>query len=588
MREIQYSIWCSKSTTPNHLKAIGCLLICIRQPIPPRQAASLNNMSCSYNSETELHPFAFRTHTHAMGRVVSAYVKHASDGSWQQIGKRNPQWPQLFQSSPNKVVIKKGDFMAATCRFDSSDKDVSTPMGSMGVDEMCNFYMMFYRDVNAADPFPYGAGCGMNEKPELVAKEYPMEGSTLLPAHPEWEHMAHQSGKPFGVVEKEKISSIGDEKLGQVSGLAFDNLGNIVVFHRGSRTWSYMTFTGDNVLQDKTPIATPTLLVEEWAEARIKSNWLLSMGKICSTCHTIQNDELTPVWELGTKFQPGSDRNHFCKPAGVAVSRADGTVRAVLAGVGSCFSTPEGRCSKFGSRLLLPSHDISLDERNSKVYVADRENGRVQVFNDQGDPMFEVRNPKLFESVYSAHFCDEHGLLFIPGSGSNNGQVDTNKNEINISFRPKSDQFRRPHIIRAKGNTVYVGEIDEAGGILWRLDIRQKRTQRQWKGLLLSPANQKIVEENWLTSILVMLLLVSGSYLVCYLFWKKCCGCYKNKSPQDGIDRTGFKPLKTLEAEDDSDLKVTKISPLLVPNQCEQELVLLLSSQILFVCLKML
>lgn len=26
-------------------------------------------------------------------------------------------------------MIRKGDFMAATCRFDSSDKDVMVPMG---------------------------------------------------------------------------------------------------------------------------------------------------------------------------------------------------------------------------------------------------------------------------------------------------------------------------------------------------------------------------------------------------------------------------------------------------------------------------
>lgn len=58
-------------------------------------------MSCSYNSDTELHPFAFRTHTHAMGRVVSAYVKKAPDGKWSQIGKRNPQWPQVSAEVKN-------------------------------------------------------------------------------------------------------------------------------------------------------------------------------------------------------------------------------------------------------------------------------------------------------------------------------------------------------------------------------------------------------------------------------------------------------------------------------------------------------
>lgn len=46
----------------------------------------------------------------------------------------------------------------------------------MGKDEMCNFYMMFYRDANSDDPFPYGAGCFMNENSQLLADEYPQDG----------------------------------------------------------------------------------------------------------------------------------------------------------------------------------------------------------------------------------------------------------------------------------------------------------------------------------------------------------------------------------------------------------------------------
>lgn len=54
------------------------------------------------------------------------------------------------------------------------------------------------------------------------------------------EHMAHQMVKPFGVVEKAKYQTIGSEKLGQISGLSFDNYGNIVVFHRSKRIWDAM------------------------------------------------------------------------------------------------------------------------------------------------------------------------------------------------------------------------------------------------------------------------------------------------------------------------------------------------------------
>lgn len=110
----------------------------------------------------------------------------------------------------------------------------------MGVDEMCNFYMMYYRRATDPDPFPYGGACTYNENPELVNREYPKEGTTLLPSHPEWEHMAHQTMKPFGVAERARLSHVGDIKLGQVSGLAFDNRGRVVIFHRHTTTWSFM------------------------------------------------------------------------------------------------------------------------------------------------------------------------------------------------------------------------------------------------------------------------------------------------------------------------------------------------------------
>lgn len=107
----------------------------------------------------------------------------------------------------------------------------------MGVDEMCNFYMMFYRDANEPDPFPNGAVCGFNENPQLMATEYPTEGTTLLPSHPELEHHAHQASKPLGIVDKFAIKQLGDVTFGQISGMAFDNDGNLVIFHRGSRVW---------------------------------------------------------------------------------------------------------------------------------------------------------------------------------------------------------------------------------------------------------------------------------------------------------------------------------------------------------------
>lgn len=113
------------SVKPKYLAAV--YLFVSGESIPPHQDATFNNVSCSYQGSTKLYPFAFRTHTHGMGRAVSAYFKH--DGKWTKIGKRNPQWPQLFQAVDRKLEINTGDFMAAMCRFDSHDQNKPVSMG---------------------------------------------------------------------------------------------------------------------------------------------------------------------------------------------------------------------------------------------------------------------------------------------------------------------------------------------------------------------------------------------------------------------------------------------------------------------------
>ncbi|KHJ91306.1 copper type II ascorbate-dependent monooxygenase domain protein [Oesophagostomum dentatum] len=194
---------------PANLAAV--LLFVSGEPIPPGKNQVQINTSCIYDRDVDIHPFAFRTHTHAMGRVVSAYYKH--EGEWFKIGARNPQWPQLFETITSNPVIKKGDLMASTCRFDSHDKKVPVAMGSMGVNEMCNFYMMFYYDATKENPFPWGAYCAGHDHAEEMQREYPKEGTQLLPSHPELEHHAHQSSgfKPLRTEETVGLVSDGSE-----------------------------------------------------------------------------------------------------------------------------------------------------------------------------------------------------------------------------------------------------------------------------------------------------------------------------------------------------------------------------------------
>ena len=49
--------------------------------------------SCHIDEPVELHPFAFRVHTHKLGTAVSGWK--INNGNWELIGKRNPQKPQV-------------------------------------------------------------------------------------------------------------------------------------------------------------------------------------------------------------------------------------------------------------------------------------------------------------------------------------------------------------------------------------------------------------------------------------------------------------------------------------------------------------
>ncbi|XP_067666328.1 probable peptidylglycine alpha-hydroxylating monooxygenase 1 isoform X1 [Haliotis asinina] len=98
--------------------------------------------ACKFKDDLTIHPFAFRTHTHSLGQVVSGY--RIRDGKWTEIGRMSPQKPQMFYNAttPN-MTVKQGDILAARCTM-INDKDTTVRIGATQNDEMCNFYIMYY------------------------------------------------------------------------------------------------------------------------------------------------------------------------------------------------------------------------------------------------------------------------------------------------------------------------------------------------------------------------------------------------------------------------------------------------------------
>ncbi|XP_069137086.1 probable peptidylglycine alpha-hydroxylating monooxygenase 1 isoform X1 [Argopecten irradians] len=124
-------------------KRAGVYLLATSGNIPSHSTEFLES-ACPLSTDLVLHPFAFRTHTHTLGRVVSGY--RVRDGQWKEIGRKSPQEPQMFYNVTNPgMEIRNDDILAARCTMENNlDRDVA--IGATQNDEMCNFYMMYYVD----------------------------------------------------------------------------------------------------------------------------------------------------------------------------------------------------------------------------------------------------------------------------------------------------------------------------------------------------------------------------------------------------------------------------------------------------------
>ncbi|XP_068429469.1 peptidyl-glycine alpha-amidating monooxygenase isoform X1 [Clinocottus analis] len=126
------------------------LLMSVDTVILPGKRVTNADIACDYSSYP-IYPFAFRTHTHQLGKVVSGY--RIRDGKWNLIGRQSPQLPQAFYPAHEELNVKYGDTIAARCVFTGEGRTSKTYVGGTSDDEMCNFYIMYYMDSKHAVPY---------------------------------------------------------------------------------------------------------------------------------------------------------------------------------------------------------------------------------------------------------------------------------------------------------------------------------------------------------------------------------------------------------------------------------------------------
>ena len=146
-----------------------------------------------HNGEV-FHPFAFRTHAHQIGTVISGY--RIRDGEWTLIGKKDPKLPQMFYPVENRQSLDyvNGDHLAMRCTMVSYRQRI-TYMGATNDDEMCNFYIMHYKtqddekkirdmDSSVERVGIYRPGGLWNEAPEDVNRDASTFDGVFYPEGP--------------------------------------------------------------------------------------------------------------------------------------------------------------------------------------------------------------------------------------------------------------------------------------------------------------------------------------------------------------------------------------------------------------------
>ena len=187
--------------------------------------------------------------------------------------------------------------------------------------------------------------------------------------------------------------------LGDPTGIGLDHAGHLWVFCRGERAWT-MPFP-------ETAIATHTVLMLDGLSGRLLKSWGTSRFVMP---HGLNVDRKDNIWltdcalhqvfcftpdgqlllQLGEARVPGNDSAHFDQPTDVAVasdgsfyvSDGYGNSRVVKYDSAGHYLMQWGTHGSGEGQFNIP-HAIDLDSAGN-VYVADRGNHRVQLFDATG------------------------------------------------------------------------------------------------------------------------------------------------------------------------------------------------------------
>lgn len=231
-------------------------------------------------------------------------------------------------------------------------------------------------------------------------------------------------------------------KLGQVVGVATANNKRIYVFHRAERTWT-------NPLP-KTRITGHTIAILDSRSGRLLSEFGSNLF-VMPHGLSVDNDgflwvtdagshqvfKLNPksgqvLLTLGTADEPGNDRTHFARPTDIGFAK-DGTVfvsdgyintRVVKFSAKGEYLGEWGTPGTGAGEFNLP-HGISV--QGNRVYVCDRSNLRVQVFDLMGEFIEQQQSAQIGRPFGIA--TNPSGQVFIIDGGD---QPDNTRSRVSV------------------------------------------------------------------------------------------------------------------------------------------------------------
>ena len=248
-------------------------------------------------------------------------------------------------------------------------------------------------------------------------------------------------------------------RLAGVSGVATDSKGNVLVFHRGVEPLLVFEPSGK--------------FVRALGKGLFKSAHGLRVDKDDNIWTTDNADHVVVKFDhegkvlmtLGERGVAGEDERHFNKPADIAfgdngdffIADGYGNSRVVKFDKNGKFLIAWGKKGKGEGEFNIP-HAVRIDSKGL-LYVGDRENDRVQVFDQHGK---FIRQFGGF-APFGLFITKDDELLVADGRANKVHRVTLEGKILETWGKrgPEAGNFFLPHgITLAADGAVYVTEID--------------------------------------------------------------------------------------------------------------------------------